>query len=91
MVRPWVLALPAAATLGIVYVVCAAVVALLPEVAGQVSGLVFHGVVFKATTLPAASFVAGLALTVIGTFVITAAFAVLYNSCVSHCRKRGRI
>jgi len=91
MVRPWVLALPAAGTLGIVYVVCAAVVALLPEVAGQISSVVFHGLVFQATPIPAASFVAGLALTVMGTFVITVVFAMLYNSCVGHCKKRGRI
>lgn len=76
-------ALSAAITMGGVYVICAALVAVSPDIALRLTGWVFHIVdldkVVGATNITLAGFIAGLAEILIWSYVIAFAFSYLYN------------
>lgn len=77
------LANASAVVVGSVYVVCALVVALLPELSMQIADSWFHG--FKISnlgpgTVTIESLILGLVTSVVGTWVMGYVFAVVYNS-----------
>ena len=66
---------------GIIYVACAAFVAILPDISKTVMQSWFHGINLEAlwTGAPRGNFVLGLITAVIGTWLVGYLFAWLYN------------
>jgi len=70
-----------AVSTGVIYIVCAAFVAILPGLSKLVMQSWFHGISFEAlwTGAPRGNFVLGLVSAVIGTWLVGYLFAWLYN------------
>lgn len=67
---------------GVIYIVCAAFVAILPGLSKLVMQSWFHGIDLEAlwTGAPRGNFVLGLVSVIIGTWLVGYLFAWLYNS-----------
>lgn len=80
-------AMAAAATLGAVYTVCAAIVLVAPGAAATLLGWVFHIVnletIIAATTITLGGFVLGLVQILAYAYIIAFVFAYFYNSFTS--------
>lgn len=80
-------------TAGIIYVVCAAAIALWPTLTLQVMGSWFHGIDIQriATTAPLTwgNVLSGLVGLIVAAYLVGALFAWLYNRCLEHCQRKG--
>lgn len=84
-----------ALTAGVVYVVCAILVALWPQQSISFFGSWFHGVdltkIAVAPQITIVSFVVGLISVIIFAYLVGALYAWAYNTCTDHCKRWGWI
>ncbi len=84
-----------ALTGGLLYVICAAFVALWPRGTISFFSKWFHGInlteIAATTQITVGNFMIGLAGVVITAYLTGAFYAWTYNKCVAHCIKRGWI
>lgn len=80
-------------TAGLVYVLCAALVALWPAQTVNFFSNWFHGIdltkIYVVPQITFGNFITGFIGAVIAAYLVGAFYAVVYNKCVAHCKQRG--
>ncbi len=84
--------LAAGLTAGLVYVICAAAIALWPTQTMALFSTWFHGIDIASVAAPLqltlGTFIVGLVSSMLFAYIVVFLFAWLYNLCYGHCKKR---